>query len=81
KIVVVYPAGWATVPADLNGIAAELLQTFWAEAQKQDSSLRSEEIPGVISQTWWVDNTNVSPIPEKLMNSLHQGGYVNLFVG
>jgi hypothetical protein len=80
KITIVYRAGWETVPDDLRGIAAELAQTFWAEKARGDSNLRSEEIPGLISRTWWVDNSDTSPIPEKLINALHVGGYVNLWM-
>jgi hypothetical protein len=76
KIVVTYTAGWEVVPDDLRRIALELAAAFHSDATIGDSNLRSMEIPGVYSETRWVDNTDVSPIPPKLVNALADGGYV-----
>lgn len=64
KIVVVYSAGWDVVPDDLKLAAAKLAQILWVEGSRTDPSLRSESIPGVIDQSWWV-----GPAEDPLMSA------------
>lgn len=70
KIVAVYQAGWATVPSDLALAAAKLAKHFWAEGRRSDPNLRSEEIPGVISKTWWVGPKDDPAIPGEVLDLL-----------
>lgn len=80
KIVVVYPAGWQTVPDDLKLAATKLAAAFWSEGQKIDPSLKRESIPGVIEQEWWVGPSDDPIIPQEVMDLLNAGGYVNHWV-
>lgn len=80
KIVVVYVAGWATVPEELKLAAAKFMQ---AEIQQgtRDPMLKSKTTEGVSSYEWWVDPTNDSVIPAEVMDILQRGGYVNNWIG
>jgi hypothetical protein len=66
KIVVVYTAGWQTVPDDLKLAASKLAQLFWADSLRSDPNLRSEEIPGVITRSWWVSQRPDPLLPEDI---------------
>ena len=60
SLVVTYTAGYTlltTLPDD-NERAAQLLVKGYRSAASRDPLLKSEEIPGVLSQSWWVDSTN-----------------------
>lgn len=46
RVVVVYVAGWATVPDDLKAAAAALTR-FWYFQTGRDPTVRSEEVPDV----------------------------------
>lgn len=78
-ITVAYTAGWATVPADLALAASKLVQTIAAEARRSDPNLRSEEIPGVISRTWWVGPKDDPAIPGEVLDLL--APYINPVIG
>lgn len=79
KIVIAYTAGWATVPPDLALAASKLAATVRAEDRRADPNLRSEEIPGVISQTWWVGPKDDPAIPGEVLDLL--GPYINPVIG
>ena len=53
KITVVYVAGWEPAPYDLKSAAAKLVTALNAETAR-DPSLKREEIPGVLTQEFWV---------------------------
>lgn len=56
RIVVVYDGGYPTVddlPPSLTEAALSLVRMRWS-ATKRDPMLRSLEIPGVSTETWWV---------------------------
>lgn len=69
-IEVAYAAGWATVPDDLKLAAAKLAAVFWSEGERGDPSLRSVEIPGVISKTFWVGPSDDPAIPAEVLDLL-----------
>lgn len=70
KIVVAYQAGWETVPDDLKLAASKLAAVLWSEGERVDPNLRSEEIPGVISRTWWVGPSDDPLVPAEVMDLL-----------
>lgn len=76
KVVVVYRAGWATVPDDLKLAAAKLAGLLWSEGSRIDPNLRRESIPGVIDREWWVGPADDPLIPAEVMQLLSEGGYV-----
>jgi hypothetical protein len=78
KIVVVYTAGWATVPDDLKLAAAKLAQSYWAEGGRTPG-LRSQEIPGVLSESYQDKEADNPAIPFDVMQLL--GPYINHAVG
>jgi len=80
KTVVVYTAGWATVPDNLKNLADKLAVVFWGEGTR-DPSLGSMEIPGVISETYRYGRPDDPLIPEEIMQGLQQGGFVNNWIG
>jgi hypothetical protein len=53
KIVVVYTAGYDTMPLDIVRACLDLTKTKYY-SQLRDPSMKSEEIPGVIKQEFWV---------------------------
>jgi hypothetical protein len=53
KIVVVYTAGYDTMPLDIVRACLDLTKTKYY-AQLRDPSMKSEEIPGVIKQEFWI---------------------------
>jgi hypothetical protein len=55
-IVVDYTAGFAEIPADVEGACLEWLTARWY-GMGRDPALRSETIPDVISQTWSTDTS------------------------
>lgn len=79
KVVVAYTAGWPVVPQDLALAASKLAAAVWAEGRRADPNLRSEEIPGVITQTWWVGPKDDPAIPGEVMDLL--APYINSVIG
>lgn len=69
-VVVTYVGGWAVVPSDLSRAAAKLAKSFWAEQRRSDPSLRSREIPGVITETWWVGPSSDPAVPQDVRDLL-----------
>jgi hypothetical protein len=53
KIVVVYDAGWATVPGDLKRAAKMVVGSLWA-AGTRDPNLKRIQIDGVSVREFWV---------------------------
>lgn len=47
------PASNSTLPKGIEGACVALVSSFWA-AKGRDTTLRSEDIPGLISNTYWV---------------------------
>lgn len=76
KIVVVYSAGWATVPEDLKFAASKFVQAVIQQGDR-DPLLKSKTTEGVSSFEWWVDPTKDSIVPGEVMDLLERGGYVN----
>lgn len=79
KIVVVYRAGWATVPDNLRNAAMKLAGVFWSEGQKVDPSLKRVSIPGVIDKEYWVGPSDDPALPREVEDLL--GDYINTVVG
>jgi hypothetical protein len=79
KIVVVYSAGYDTVPDDLKDIAARLAAT-WAINRGRDLTLKRERVDGVAEQEFWVDPDADSVLPDDITAALRRGGYVNDWV-
>lgn len=77
KIVVVYTAGWATVPDDLKLAASRMAAHLWTE--HDDPYLKRESIPGVIDREWWVEASSGLAIPREVTELL--GPYINHVVG
>lgn len=77
KYVMVYKAGFATVPADLAGIALDLLKLY-RSAQSRDPLMKSErvDIDGVeeIERQYWVgavgSSSGSSPLPAEMISRL-----------
>lgn len=79
KIVVVYTAGWATVPDDLRLAAMKLASSYWTE-DGREPGLRSMDIPGVYSASYQDKESDNPAIPFDVMQLLEAGGYVNHWV-
>ena len=62
RIVIVYQAGWATVPDELKQAAAMWVQSLYHQAGR-DPLLRSEEVPDVYSATWVVPSGRDALVP------------------
>lgn len=75
-VVINYTAGWATVPADLKAIAAQLAGGYWLD-DGVDPMEKSFTIPGVITTERWVDSSADAQMPKEIMAALERGGYVN----
>jgi hypothetical protein len=79
-IVATYSAGWQTVPQDLRELACKLATVIGSETGR-DSSLGSENIPGVYEASYRYGRPDDPLIPGEIMEGLERGGYVNTFVG
>lgn len=77
KIVVVYDAGWATVPDGLKRAAEQLVQAYWSQ-QGKDPLVRQQSIPGVLEQQFQIGSGSAAAIPQDVMDDL--GPYMNLLV-
>ncbi|HVL73894.1 MAG TPA: hypothetical protein VM434_18635, partial [Beijerinckiaceae bacterium] len=62
KVVVTYAAGWGVVPDDLRMAAAKLARLLKSEASR-DPKLRSERIPDVLEQSFWVSRPDEPALP------------------
>ena len=80
KTVVVYTAGWSTVPETLKSAAVKFMQAEWQQGDR-DPMLKSKSIEGVSSYEWWVDPTKDSVVPADVMDILQRGGYMNTWIG
>jgi len=79
KIVVVYSAGWETVPDDLKLAAVKLAGVLWSEGERVDPNLKSISIPGVVDREYWVAPSSDTLIPQEVLDLL--GPYMNHVVG
>ena len=79
KVVIVYQAGWQTVPDDLKLAAAKFVQAEWQQGSR-DPLLRRVKVEGISEREYWVDPTKDSVIPAEVMDILERGGYVNYWV-
>jgi uncharacterized phiE125 gp8 family phage protein len=76
-IVVVYTAGYVmpesqspTLPASLEGAAIELVGSYWM-SRGRDPKVRSEDIPGLGSVTYWVGSVGASgELPPSVMTKI-----------
>jgi hypothetical protein len=93
RITIDYVAGFETVPDDLKLAAETWLRTLWSSSYETPATvtsaatLRSEEIPGVLSRTWWVEgmgrsSTAAAPtlVPPEVESILVNGGYVEHWI-
>jgi len=62
--VILYQAGYAAIPADIEDAVIRMVKGRWL-ARGRDPNLKSQEIPGVLSQSWWIatgaENGNMAP--------------------
>lgn len=79
-IVIVFVAGWATVPDDLKLAASKFVQALFQQGSR-DPMLRSVTVDGVGSRDFWVDPTKDTVIPPDVMDLLDAGGYTEITVG
>lgn len=76
KIVVVYSAGWATVPDPLRRAAQRLARAFWAEDRPgADPNLKRVRVEGVSEREWWVPPSSDPAIPTDVLDLLRD--YMN----
>jgi hypothetical protein len=73
--VVVYDAGWVTVPERLKLANEKLMRLYWFE-NGRDPSERQISIPGVIEVQRWIGAPADPSIPQDVMDDL--GPYINL---
>jgi hypothetical protein len=63
-LTVVYVAGYATTPADLEDAIIRMVTKRWS-AKGRDSTLKQRDIPGVLSEAYWIatgtDAANMTP--------------------
>lgn len=52
-IVVVYTAGFSSIPIDVQDAVLRMVKSRW-QAKDRDPYLKEQNIPGVIEQQWWV---------------------------
>lgn len=78
KIVVVYSAGWSTVPEDLALAASKLASLLWQEAGR-DPNLKRVRIEGVSEREYWVPPSSDPLIPQEIAELL--GAYCNASQG
>lgn len=74
KHVVIYPAGWATVPDDLKLAASRFATILWAETSR-DPSLKRVKIEGVSEREYWIGPTTDPLVPQEIADLM--GDYVN----
>ena len=68
KIIVVYEAGWQTVPYDLKFAAQQLLRAYWFNYM-MNPLIKSITVPGVIARTY--NTINREPdIPQNVLDIL-----------
>ncbi len=76
KIVVVYRAGWATVPDNMRRAAQRLARAMWAEDQPgRDPNLKRAKVEGVGEREWWVGAASDPAIPADVLDLL--ADYIN----
>jgi hypothetical protein len=71
KLTITYTAGYSTIPADIQRATLDFSKSKYY-SQLRDPSMRSEEIPGVIKQEFWVGQvgTEMNGIPSIIASSL-----------
>lgn len=79
KIVVVYTAGWETVPANLRSAAMKLAKVLWSENVPGDPNVKSIVVPGVYEIERWVPQGD-DPLMSKEIDELLRD-YINPAMG
>jgi hypothetical protein len=71
-LVVVYVAGFATIPVDVQDAVTRMVTRRYA-SKGRDPNLRQQSIPGVLEQNWWIatgtDSGNMSPDISDILNN------------
>jgi hypothetical protein len=76
--VIVYDAGWDTVPTDIKFAAEQLARAYWFQ-NARDPALRQISVPGVIERQYWVGSAGDPDIPQNVMDMLSP--YMNPAIG
>ncbi len=76
KTVVVYDAGFETVPDDLKLAASKMVRLLSAD-NSRDPYAKRIEIPDVELVDYWVGPINGTALPDDVTDILQAGGYVN----
>lgn len=79
-----YVAGFKVIPDDLKMAAEVYLQALWRDrlgnpANVRDPLMRQRDIPGVISESWWVDPKRETLMPPEVLSILDDGGYIEVW--
>lgn len=78
KIVVVYVAGWATVPDDIKLAASKLASEIYTVGTR-DPNLKKVEVVGVDSREYWVAPSS-DPLVSQEVDAL-LAPYMNIWIG
>lgn len=73
KTVVVYEAGYETIPDDLKGFASQLVGMYYTSGD--DPNEKRVSIPGVIERERWVDKEADGIVPDDILAALLRAGY------
>lgn len=79
RVVIVYVAGWATVPVALKNAAGRVMQYLNLEAGT-DRNLRRKSTDGVASYEWFDRTQRTSIVPEEVSSTLEAGGFAQQWV-
>jgi hypothetical protein len=75
-IVVAYTAGWEMVPDGLKGAAERLARLLWSE-RGRDPLVRSEDITGVGSTSYWIGSVSDPAVPQDVADELAEYRNIN----
>lgn len=78
-IVLIYEAGFETVPDDMKEAASSLARTFVANTSRE-AGLRMVEIPDVVTKQYTDKDPESPAVPDDVMQMLSDGGYINYTV-
>lgn len=71
-ITVAYSAGYAVIPSDLEDAVIRMVTKRWS-AKARDATLKQREIPGVLSESYWIatgeDAGNLTPDIADILNN------------
>lgn len=72
NVTAVYTSGFETVPADLEDAVIRMVTKRWS-AKGRDATLKQREIPGVLSESFWIatgdDAGNLTPDIADILNN------------